>query len=83
MKNYSSLRIGGEGDIVIIHSEEKIKEVYAYAEMKSLKVVVLGEGTNSFFKDELKGILFLKMEIKGIDVKEYDDYVVQIGRAHV
>jgi hypothetical protein len=80
MKECSSLRIGGEGEMIIADTEEKVKEVYKYAELHNLRVVVLGEGTNSFFKDVLGGILFLKMGIKGVDVKEYDDHVIlQIG----
>ncbi len=84
MKNYSSLRIGGEGEMIVVVSEEKLREVYDYAEIHNLRVVILGEGTNSFFKDKLDGILFLKMEIKGIDVKEYEDYItLQVGGGEI
>ncbi len=76
MKNYSSLRIGGEADMVVLDTEEKIDEIYTYAQTRGLKVCVIGEGTNSFFNDVIKNTLFVKMEIKGIDFKEYDEYVV-------
>ncbi len=76
MKNYSSLRIGGEADMVIVDSEEKLREAFSYAKARNIKVSVLGEGTNSFFKDVIQNLLFLKMEIKGIDIKENDNNVL-------
>lgn len=81
MKNYSSLRIGGEGDMIVIESEENLREAYSYAKARNIRVSVLGAGTNSFFKEKIQNLLFLKMEIKGIEVKESDNNVLLTASA--
>ena len=69
LKNFSSMRIGGEGNLVMVKNEEELVEAVEYAQAEGLRVHVLGEGTNSVFGDDLKDYLFLKIELKGIESK--------------
>lgn len=67
MKEYSSLRIGGEGDLVVIKSEEELKEGVEYAAAVGRRIHVLGHGTNTYFAEDLSKYLFIKLEFKGIE----------------
>ena len=75
LKNFSSLRIGGEGDLVIVHSTIELVEALMYAKKEALQVCVLGSGTNTYFGESLSHILFLKIEIKGISFEEQEEDV--------
>jgi UDP-N-acetylmuramate dehydrogenase len=66
LQTYSSLRIGGEADMVIVHTESELIEVLVYAKQQNLRVHVLGEGTNTYFEEDLKNLLIIKMELQGI-----------------
>lgn len=70
LKEYSSLRIGGEGDLVVITSEEELVEVLKYARTEDLRIHILGEGTNSYFANNLSKFLFITLEMKGVDISE-------------
>ncbi|MCF7843502.1 UDP-N-acetylmuramate dehydrogenase [Candidatus Gracilibacteria bacterium] len=76
MNNYSSLHIGGEADLVIAENENNINEIHSYVQSNGLKMYVLGMGTNSFYSDVIKDTLIVKIEIPGINFKDYGDYVV-------
>ena len=65
LKDYSSLRIGGYADMVNITNEDELVEAVEYAKEKSLQTYVLGNGTNTFFAEDLENILILKIEIIG------------------
>lgn len=65
MKEYSSLRVGGEGKVVDIANIEELKEALAYAKASGLRVHILGQGTNSYFGNELTSFLFIKLNLKG------------------
>ncbi len=66
LKDYSSLRIGGEGDLVVVTNEDELKDAVAFAKQKHLRVYILGGGTNTYFADDLSGYLFVKPEFLGI-----------------
>lgn len=68
MKEYSALRVGGEGDLVVVKSEEELKEAVAHAAASGRRIHILGSGTNTYFAEDLSKYLFLKLEILG---KEY------------
>ena len=70
LKNYSSLRIGGEGKLVEVSSVEELKEAIVYAKSGGLRVHILGEGANSYFGNDLSEFLFIKMVLKGIETEE-------------
>ena len=71
LKNYSSLRVGGEGKMVVVTTTIELVETLMYAKQTSKHVHIIGEGTNTFFGDDLSRILFIKMEIKGISLEEF------------
>ena len=60
-----SFCIGGEADVVILSSEDDVREVYEYAKSNNLQVHILGGGTNTVFKDGHSNTLIAKMEMKG------------------
>jgi UDP-N-acetylmuramate dehydrogenase len=66
LRDYTSLHIGGDADMVIVRSEDELVKVILSAKEKSRPVHILGEGTNTYFGENLKNLLVLKMEIKGI-----------------
>lgn len=65
LKDYSSLRIGGEADMITITTEDELKEAMVYAEQQKIRVHILGGGTNTFFAEHIESILFVKIEIQG------------------
>jgi UDP-N-acetylmuramate dehydrogenase len=75
MKDYSSLKIGGEGSVVFASNLVDIVNACMYATSHELVISVLGEGTNTYFSNNLSKYLFIKNEIKGISFEEKDDYI--------
>lgn len=70
MKDYSSLRVGGEGKVVEASSVEELKEVLVHAKAAGLRVHILGQGTNSYFGENLSSFLFVKLNLKGITLHQ-------------
>ncbi|MBP9782783.1 MAG: UDP-N-acetylmuramate dehydrogenase [Candidatus Pacebacteria bacterium] len=66
LKDYSSLRIGGEGKLVVVRNEEELHEAVMHAEAAGLRVHLIGQGTNSYFGDDLSEFLFVQLDMKGI-----------------
>lgn len=77
LKNYSSLRIGGEADMVVVKNEEELVEAVMHAASKGRRVHILGEGTNTYFGEKLENLLVIKNEIKGIFLKILDDQTIR------
>lgn len=75
LKNYSSLRVGGEGNMITVTTLAELVEAVMYAKKEGLRIHTIGDGTNTFFADQLIGILFIKMNIKGVSFEEKDDSV--------
>jgi len=65
LKDYTSLHIGGESDMVTVASEVALGEVCDYAKVNNLRIHILGEGTNTVFSNTLPDLLIVKMEMKG------------------
>ncbi|MEI6811099.1 MAG: UDP-N-acetylmuramate dehydrogenase [Candidatus Nomurabacteria bacterium] len=65
MKEYSSIRVGGEGDLVVVKSEEELKEAVTHAAAGGRRVHILGQGTNTYFAEDLSKYLFIKPEFMG------------------
>ena len=76
LKENSSLRIGGEGDLVVARSEGELIEAIMYAQRDMRTVHILGEGSNTYFGNDLSKYFFIKNEIKGISFEEKDDEVI-------
>lgn len=81
LKDYSSLRIGGEGEMVVVTSIMEWVEVYMYAKKAGKNVHVVGGGTNTYFGEDLSSFLFIKNEIKGISYEETDDTIFLTANA--
>lgn len=77
MKEYSSLRIGGETNMVVVRSEEGLVEALTYARAEGSRIHILGEGTNTYFGDNLTNLLILKMEIMGVEIKTLDGQTIR------
>ncbi len=75
LKDYSSLRVGGKGKLCAVSTAAELREVYLYAKDQGLEVHILGEGTNTYFGEELSHFLFIKMNMKGVEFADYDDKV--------
>lgn len=73
MKDYSSLKVGGEGNMVIVRSMAELINAVSYAHTHNLIPHVVGEGTNTYFGDILSHYLFIKNEIKGISCEEQEN----------
>ena len=67
MKEYSSIHVGGEGDLVVVKSEEELKEAVMHAKASGLRVHILGQGTNTYFAEDLSKYLFIKPDFRGIE----------------
>lgn len=62
--------------MVTVSTMAQLVEAMMYAKQAELRPHILGEGTNTFFAENLKGILFIKISIKGISFEENDDHVL-------
>lgn len=76
LQDYSSLRIGGEGKLTEAENLEDIKAAIRHAKEQGLTLHVLGEGTNSYFGEDLSSFLFVKMNLRGIDIEENNEDVM-------
>ncbi len=75
LSTISSLRIGGEGEVVTVTSLREMVEAVRYAKAHSKKVHIVGGGTNSFFGDHLEEFLFIRMALLGVSFEEQGDSV--------
>jgi UDP-N-acetylmuramate dehydrogenase len=83
LKEYSSLRVGGEGKLIEVATLEELKEAAIRAKDEGLSLHTIGEGTNSYFGDNLSGFLFLKLPQGGIEYEEQGDQVLVKAGANV
>lgn len=70
LKDFTSLRIGGGVDMVVVRSEEGLLDAIMHAKAEGLRVHILGSGTNTYFGEDLSNLLVLKMEMKGIECEK-------------
>jgi UDP-N-acetylmuramate dehydrogenase len=83
LKDYSALKIGGEGKLVTVMTQKELIEVVFYAKRESLSMHILGGGTNTYFGMSLEGTLVVEMAIKGISYKEEGEHVFITAHAGV
>ncbi|MFA6251481.1 MAG: FAD-binding protein [Candidatus Paceibacterota bacterium] len=86
IKNYSTLKIGGQFRYFAeIDNKKELKDVYDFAEQKNIPVFILGGGSNIVFSDGVINVLALKVEIKGFDIiNEDDDFVdIKVGAGEI
>jgi UDP-N-acetylmuramate dehydrogenase len=75
MKQYSSLKVGGEGEVLFAQSISQLVNACTHALTIHKIPYILGEGTNTYFGDTLDNYLFIKNEIKGISLEEKGEEV--------
>lgn len=83
LKEYSSLRIGGEGKLIEARTSEEVMEAIAYTKKEDLTLHIVGDGTNSYFGEDLSKFLFLKLPPGGIEYREEGDAVFVTAGANV
>lgn len=81
LKDHCSLRVGGKGLLVEVRNDEELRDAVMYAKQRSLRVHLLGEGTNTFFADHMPDTLVIKMCMKGIEKDEREDGVYVTAQA--
>jgi UDP-N-acetylmuramate dehydrogenase len=81
LKEYSSFRVGGEGDLIVIENEGELEKVVKDAAAEGRRIHMLGEGTNSIFAEDLSKYLFIQLKTKGIHVDDMGDTVVLAAEA--
>lgn len=75
LKNYTSLRIGGEVDMVLVTTLKELVEAVMFAKKEGKQIHILGGGTNTYFGEDLQNLLVIKIYIKGISFEEKEDEV--------
>lgn len=81
LSTVSSIKIGGSGKYIEVKNRKELPEISYFAKKNHLKIHILGEGTNSYFGDDLHTYIFLKLKQKGIKViKDHKkDVILEIG----
>ncbi len=84
LSKHSTMRVGGTADLFVeINSEEELKNfLNVHKDHNDIKLLVIGEGSNTLFTSDYKGIV-LKLMHKGIEkIDEEEEYLtlkVQAG----
>lgn len=76
MKKYTTYKIGGPAECLIkVHTMNELKEVIDFAKEKSIKLTVIGNGSNILVLDSgIKGIVVLN-RIEEIDIIKKDNNI--------
>lgn len=84
LKKHSTFRIGGNADLLVTpQNEEQFEILFKYINDKSVRYVVIGNGSNLLFKDEgFRGIVVkIGSEFSGITASECDGGMLLSARA--
>ena len=81
LKDYSSFKIGGKGEMVTVNTKDELLEAINFAKSENRKYYILGEGTNVIFSDTASDILFIKMEMMGIDIDDSGENILLTANA--
>lgn len=81
LKNYSSIRVGGESELVSIASLGELVEAVMHARNLNKRVHILGEGTNTFFAQHVENLFVIHMTNKGISCEEKGDDIIVTAEA--
>ncbi len=74
LADYSAMRLGGEAaHLVEITTKEEVPEALAWAKERGLPVIMIGVGSNIFWRDEGFDGLILVNKIKGFETYKQDD----------
>jgi UDP-N-acetylmuramate dehydrogenase len=86
LKNYSTMRLGGNAAYLVhVKSEDDIKRAVEWAEERQLPVLMIGGGSNIFWRDEGYPGLIMVNEIKGYKEEQADNthYTVTVGAGEI
>jgi UDP-N-acetylmuramate dehydrogenase len=71
---YSTMRLGGNAAYLTeVSSNEEVVEAVAWAKAKNLPVIMVGEGSNIFWRDEGFNGLVLVNRILGYELRPFDE----------
>ena len=82
---YSTIRLGGTARYLTkVTSENDVIEAISFAKSNNLPSIMIGGGSNSFFKDGLFEGLVLVNKIAGINISQLDQtYILSIGAGEI
>jgi UDP-N-acetylmuramate dehydrogenase len=79
LADYSTMRLGGPAAYLAeVHNTDELSEAVSWASKQSLPIIMIGGGSNIFWKDEGFLGLVLVNKIKGYQATEYEDGSVEI-----
>ncbi len=79
IKNYSTLKIGGQFRYFTkVDNEKELEGIYNFAKQNDVPVFILGGGSNIVFSDGVINVLALKIEIKGFEIMDQTEEYVDI-----
>ncbi len=76
LKDYSSLRVGGEAEYLETSTMAELVEVLMYAKKEGKRVHILGSGTNTYFGENLENLFVVKICMKGISCEDFEESVL-------
>lgn len=85
LDKYSTIRLGGRARYLIeVISLDDLIQAVSFAKQKRLPIIMLGLGSNSFFKDGLFNGLVIINSLKGIEFSQQgEDYLLSAGAGEV
>jgi len=79
LSHFTTFKIGGTTDyFCAVKNEEELKEAVFFAKQKKLPIFILGGGSNLLVSDSGFRGLVIKIEIGGIEQKEFENGKVEI-----
>ena len=86
LKNYTTMRLGGNARFMTeVRTETELIEVYKNAKANSLRVFILGGGSNVIARDEGFDGIVIRIRIPGFDISQttYTQQPSNLARAKI
>ncbi len=85
LSTYSTIRLGGTARYLAeVKSEDEIIEAISFAKLNDLPILMIGGGSNSFFRDGLFDGVVLVNKIPGINISLLNQtYILSIGAGEI
>lgn len=79
MKKYTSFKVGGPADVlIIVDTEKQLQEICNLAKSMNIPIYIIGNGSNILVTDNgIRGIV-VKIEIKKTEVKKIDNEKIKV-----
>lgn len=79
LKDYTTMRLGGQAKYLAeAHSENDVKKLADWALKRDLTIIMIGQGSNIFWRDEGFSGLVIVNQIKGRDILAKNDSQVTV-----